>query len=488
MKCPSCNIDNPAGMGFCGHCGAEMLQRCPKCGFENPAGFEFCGKCGLRLTSPGPMPEAPTAGPQTQVPLAYTPAHLAKKILSLRSALEGERKQITVVFADLCGFTSISEKLDPEEVHALMDHCFKILLDGVHRFEGTVNQFTGDGIMALFGAPLAHEDHAQRAVHAALEMQKEIKRYGEDLHHQKGIDLKMRIGINTGEVIVGAIGDNLRMDYTAQGDTTNLAARLQTMAPPGGILIGEQTYRLVEGDFYIENLGEAQVKGKSKPVHIYQPKAARAHRDYVDIAEAPYLTRFQGRDHELQLLKAILERVRRGHGQVVSVVGEAGTGKTRLVHEFKACPELEGVGCLGAGGTSYGKSVRYFPFLRLLKVICGIEEGDTEAQMRERVCAKLAETGLSTLEFAHPLFSLLAIEAEGEALPAAEAEEWRQRTVLALQTLILRESGQRPLMIILENLHWTDTASENLLSQLIDNIAAFPVLLLLSYRPEYRLA
>ena len=327
MNCPSCGVDNPAGMGFCGNCGAEMVQRCVKCGFENPARFEFCGKCGLRLTSPELMPDAPTTREQTQVPLAYTPRHLAEKILTLRSTLEGERKQITVVFADLKGFTALSEQLDPEEVHVLMDHCFKLLLDEVHRFEGTVNQFTGDGIMALFGAPLAHEDHAQRAVHAALEMQKAIGRYGEDLHIQKGIDLKMRIGVNTGEVVVGAIGDNLRMDYTAQGDTTNLAARLQAMAAPGGILIGEQTYRLVEGDFDFENLGEAQVKGRSQPVHIYQPMGARARRGSVEIAEGPYLTRFQGRDHELQLLKALLERARRGHGQVVSVVGEAGTGK-----------------------------------------------------------------------------------------------------------------------------------------------------------------
>ena len=194
----------------------------------------------------------------------------------------------------MSGFTRLSERLDPEEVHTLMDRCFHILLEGVHRFEGTVNQFTGDGIMALFGAPIAHEDHPRRAVQAALEMQAALSAYGQELYRQQGIDLKLRIGVNTGEVVVAAIGDNLRMDYTAQGLTTNLAARLEAMAPPGGVLISEQTYRHIEAYFNCQDLGAIQVKGRSQPVHVYQATGVRTRRGLLDEAEGRYLARLVG--------------------------------------------------------------------------------------------------------------------------------------------------------------------------------------------------
>src|SRR5262245_48261119 len=287
-----------------------------------------------------------TSHPSAPPPLSYTPRHLAEKILTSRSALEGERKQVTVLFADVSGFTCLSERLDPEEIHTLMDRCFHILLDGVHRFEGTVNQFTGDGIMALFGAPIAHEDHPRRAVQAALEMQAALSAYGQELYRQQGIDLKLRIGVHTGEVVVAAIGDNLRMDYTAQGDTTNLAARLEAMAPPGGVLISEQTYRRIEGYFNCQDLGAIQVKGRSQPVHIYQATGVRKRSGLLDEAEGRYLARLVGRDRELHFLQGLLERAKRGQGQVASVVGEPGMGKTRLFYEIKKSLASEDVAFL----------------------------------------------------------------------------------------------------------------------------------------------
>src|SRR5262249_4440020 len=254
---------------------------------------------------------------------------------------------------------SISERLDPEEVHQLMNRAFELMLGEVHRYEGTINQFTGDGIMALFGAPIAHEDHPWRAVQAALEMQAALSAYGQELYRQRGIDLKLRIGVNTGEVIVAAIGDNLRMDYTAQGDTTNLAARLQTMAPLGGVLIGEQTYRRIEGHFDCQDLGAVQVKGRYQPIHVYQATGVRKRTGLLGEAEGRCPTRLVGRDRELYFLQGLLERAKRGQGQVASVVGEPGMGKTRLVYELKKSLAGEDVAFLAGGCLSYGRVIAY---------------------------------------------------------------------------------------------------------------------------------
>jgi class 3 adenylate cyclase len=220
MRCPRCGFENPEGMKFCGQCASPLDRRCPHCGFANPPGFAFCGQCATSLTAP------PAASPP-QVPLSYTPKHLAEKILASRTALEGERKQVTVLFADVSGFTSISEQLDPEDVHQFMNRAFALMLEEVHRYEGTVNQFLGDGLMALFGAPIAHEDHAQRAVHAALGIQRVLHDYAAELHGTRGIAFRMRLGLNTGLVVLGSIGDNLRMDYTAVGTPRTCGA------PPG---------------------------------------------------------------------------------------------------------------------------------------------------------------------------------------------------------------------------------------------------------------
>lgn len=269
MQCPRCQFDNPPTMSFCVECGAKLEWRCPQCGAETRPTFKFCGQCGAALGTPEPAGEqAPMA--KTQVYRrqeakiqSYTPRHLAEKILTSRSALEGERRQVTVLFADVANFTTLAEKLDPEVVHEIIDRCFERITAEVHRLEGTINQYTGDGVMALFGAPIAHEDGPRRAVHAALGIQRALRGYGQELQAQRGLSLQMRIGINTGPVVVGKIGDDLRMDYTAVGDTTNLAARLQQVARPGSVIISEATHRLVAGFFETLDLGEVPVKGRA---------------------------------------------------------------------------------------------------------------------------------------------------------------------------------------------------------------------------------
>ena len=264
MKCPECQSQNQETRKFCRECGVKLILICPQCGSENLPGDKFCGECGHGLSKPTePYPI------DYNQPQSYTPKHLADKILTTRSAIEGERKIVTVLFADIADSTAMFENLDPEDVHQIMDGCFKILMDEIHRWEGTINQFRGDGVMALFGAPIAHEDHAQRACHASLAIQHALVSYAEKLKKDYGIEFKARIGLNTGPVVVGSIGDDLRMDYTAQGDTSNLASRMESNAEPGTVLVSVNTYRLAMDFFEFESLGKIKVKGKKKPQEAF---------------------------------------------------------------------------------------------------------------------------------------------------------------------------------------------------------------------------
>src|SRR5213593_5248498 len=348
MRCSACQADNPPPNRFCDHCGTALEASCPSCGATIRPGARFCGACGQRLGEtptqgpvPAPPPESPGAA-QVGAPgsgfrpslASYTPKHLADKILKSRSALEGERRQVTVLFADLAGFTSLAEKLDPEEVHRIVNGCFERITAEVHRFEGTINQYTGDGVMALFGAPIAHEDSARRAVHAALGIQRAIADYAETLRAERGPALAMRIGLNTGAVVVGAIGDDLRMDYTAVGDTTNLAARLQQTAQPGTVVVSEATHRAIEGFFETLDLGRLEVKGH-EPVRAWQVVRARGARSRIAVGHERGLTPFVGRDRELQTLLARFGDVEAGRGQVVFIAGDAGIGKSRLLYELR---------------------------------------------------------------------------------------------------------------------------------------------------------
>jgi class 3 adenylate cyclase len=330
MKCPKCQFEILEGLTFCGKCGARLEKVCPKCSFSNPSGFKYCGKCGIVLEEAKEVPSINYSEPKS-----YTPKFLADKILTTRSSIEGERKLVTVLFADVANYTAMSEKLDPEEVHQIMDGCFKILMDEIHKYEGTITQFTGDGVMALFGAPVAHEDHAQRACYAALSIQKAVKEYGQEVKSLYGQNFKMRVGLNSGQVVVASIGDDLRMDYTAIGDTTNLASRMESAARPGTILVSDHTHRLVRDFFDFEPLGKVIVKGKEEPQETYELLKAGKVETRIEAAVAKGLTRFVGRYNSMAGLMEAYEKVRSGSGQVLGIVGEAGVGKSRLLFESR---------------------------------------------------------------------------------------------------------------------------------------------------------
>jgi class 3 adenylate cyclase len=316
MKCSKCQSENREEVKFCEDCGAKMEVKCPSCGAFIATGKRFCGECGHDLRKPREAPSVDYSEPQS-----YTPKHLADKILTTRSSIEGERKLVTVFFADVANYTAISEKLDPEEVHQIMDGCFKILMDEIHKYEGTINQFTGDGVMALFGAPVAHEDHAQSACHAALAIQKALGKYAEGLRDDHGIDFKMRIGLNSGNVVVGSIGDDLRMDYTAIGDTTNLASRMEGMAKPGQSMVSQNTYILTRDFFEFKPLGKVEVKGKKEALESYELIKPSEVETRIEAAALRGLSKFIGRGREMEAIKEILEKVRSGSGQVIGVVG-----------------------------------------------------------------------------------------------------------------------------------------------------------------------
>jgi class 3 adenylate cyclase len=358
VSCPNCGHDARAGSGFCNGCGAKLVVTCASCGATPPPGSRFCNGCGATLGA------APANAPPARAPRDYTPKHLADKILTSRSALEGERKQVTVVFADVKGSMELAEQLDPEEWHRILERFFEILTEGVHRFEGTVNQYTGDGIMALFGAPIAHEDHAQRACYAALHLRGELRRYADELRVSRGLNLVVRMGLNSGDVVVGKIGDDLRMDYTAQGHTVGLAQRMESIAESGQAFVTANTARLVEGYFELRDLGTTPVKGSRDPVRVYALEGVGAHRTRLDLSRARGFSKFVGRASDMATLEAALERGSAGRGAVVGVVAEAGTGKSRLCFEFlercraRGLPVYEAHALARRGTTRRGASGR----------------------------------------------------------------------------------------------------------------------------------
>jgi class 3 adenylate cyclase len=332
MKCPACQTENSTGQRFCGQCGARLAVACAACGAANDSGHKFCGQCGAPLA-------AVVATPKFGSPESYTPRHLAEKIVTSKAALEGERNQVTVLFADLKGSMELLAERDPEEARKLLDPVLEHMMEAVHRFEGTVNQVMGDGIMALFGAPLAHEDHAVRACYAALRMQESVKRYAEGVFRSFGVPVQIRVGLNSGEVVVRAIGSDLHMDYTAVGQSTHLAARMEQMAQPGTILLTPETLALAEGFVQVASRGPVPVKGMAAPIEIFELTGASPVRSRLHAAASRGFTRFVGRDAEIDLLRQALGRAGEGHGQLVAVVGEPGVGKSRLVWEFPFASE-----------------------------------------------------------------------------------------------------------------------------------------------------
>src|SRR6266704_2119889 len=481
MQCPRCQAENRAGRRFCAECGAPLALPCSSCGFSNEPEEKFCGGCGTPLTTAPRPPEPPVRAPQS-----YTPGYLAEKILTAKSALEGERKQVTVLFADLKGSMELLADRDPEEARQLLDPVLERLMAAVHRYEGTVNQVMGDGIMALFGAPVAHEDHAVRACYAALHMQEAIGRYAEELRRQQGLDVQIRVGLNSGEVVVRAIGSDLRMDYTAVGQTTHLAARMEQLARPGTTLLTADTLRLVEGYVEVTPLGPVPVKGLPEPVEVYELLRAGPVRSRLQAAVARGLTRFVGREAELEHLRQALARTGAGQGQVVAGVGEAGVGKSRLLYEFTRSHHTHDWLLLASNSVSYGKATAYLPVLDLLKGYFQIEPQDDARRLREKVTGKLLTLDRALEPTLQALLALLEVPVEDPQWQAFDPPQRRQRTLEAVKRLLLRESQEQPLCLVFEDLHWIDAETQALLDSLVESLPTARLLLLVNYRPEYQ--
>jgi predicted ATPase/class 3 adenylate cyclase len=435
---------------------------------------------------PGSSTAAPVSPSSVRPPLAYTPAYLAEQILTSRSALEGERKQVTVLFADLKGSMELLADRDPEEARQLLDPVLEHLMAAVHRYEGTVNQVMGDGIMALFGAPMAHEDHAVRACYAALHMQEAIGRYAEALRRQQGLDVQIRVGLNSGEVVVRAIGNDLHMDYTAVGQTTHLAARMEQLARPGTTLLTADTLRLVEGYIEVTPLGPVPVKGLPEPVEVYELLRAGPVRSRLQAAVARGLTRFVGRDAELEHLRQALARAGAGQGQVVAGVGEAGVGKSRLLYEFTRSHHTHGWLLLASNSVSYGKATAYLPVLDLLKGYFQIAPQDDTHRLREKVTGKLLTLDRALEPTLPALLALLEVPVDDPQWHVFDPAQRRRHTLEAIRRLLLRESQVQPLLLVFEDLHWIDTETQALLDSLVESLPTARLLLLVNYRPEYQ--
>jgi predicted ATPase/class 3 adenylate cyclase len=497
MNCPDCRHANRASAKFCESCGARLPFQCAACGTALRPAARFCDECGEAVGGGSGAPASPVASGGRSASISevadrlsrqlpgYTPKHLADKILTSRSALEGERKQLTVLFADCVGFTEIATRLDPEELHRVMDGCFQHLLEAVHRYEGTVNQFTGDGIMALFGAPIAHEDHAVRAVSAALDVLTRLRGYAALLRQEGGIDLAIRVGVNTGPVVVGKIGDDLRMDYTAQGETVNLAARLQAAARPGGVLVSEATHRLVAGYFDARDAGVLTLKGLAGPVRAWDVTGRRRGRDRFDLAVERGLTPLVGRESELAFLRDCFERARKGDGQVVSIVGAAGVGKSRLAWELRPDGADDSVRYLAGRCLPHGASLPYHLVVSFLQGSFGIADGDDERAQVERIESRVSRLDPAltwTIPYLKHLLALPAPELEAAGL---DHPQQKRRLAEAVKALVLRGAERRPLFLVAEDLQWIDPSSEDFFRALVDSLAAHPVLLLTTYRVGY---
>jgi class 3 adenylate cyclase/tetratricopeptide (TPR) repeat protein len=426
------------------------------------------------------------AAARTARPGSYTPKHLAEKILNTRSALEGERRQVTVLFADMAGFTTLAEGMDPEEVHRIMDRCFEVITAEVHRFEGTVNQYTGDGVMALFGAPIAHEDAPRRAAHAALGIQRALREQSRELQSTGGPRLQMRIGLNTGPVVVGRIGDDLRMDYTAVGDTTNLAARMQQSARPGSVVVTETTHRALSGFFETLDLGRLEVKGHA-PVQAFEVVRARGRRSRFEVAIERGLTPLVGRQHELDTLVSLFAQVEAGHGQAAFIAGEAGLGKSRLILEFRRHLAQRGKDLTWLEGqcVSFGQPLPFLPLIDQLRESFRIEDLDGEPE----IIAKL-EHGvrrMGGLDGHLPFLRyLLSVDPGDPAVAGLDPLVRRRKVFEAVGALSLRGASLHPLVLVFEDLHWVDSGTEEFLASLMDSMAGMRIMLICTYRTGYR--
>jgi len=487
MKCPKCQFDNREGIKFCEKCGLKMELVCHACGAKIPPDRQFCGECGHDLGLPSkPIPKELSFDEKLAKIQRYLPKDLTQKILAQRDKIEGERKQVTVMFCDMEGFTSLTEKLGSEEMYSVMDQVYEILIHKVHDYEGTVNELTGDGIMALFGAPIALEDAPQRAIRSALAIHREINKFSDQLKSEKKMPpIKMRIGIHTGPVIVGTLGNDLRVEFKAVGDTVNLASRMEGLAEPGTTYVTEDTFKLTEGFFRFEALGEKKIKGKEEPVKVYQVIAPSTRRTKFDVSAERGLTPFIGRERELELLLDGFQRAKLSKGQAFSIISEAGCGKSRLLYEFRKAVANEDINFLEGKCLSYSRGVAYHPVIDILKSNFDIREGEGDQEIREKVKKGLGLIGADEASTLPYLLELLSVKHSGIDKISMSPEAKKDRMIEAIKRIVLKGSEVRPLIIAFEDLHWIDKSSEDVVRSHLESIPGSKVLLIFTYRPEF---
>jgi class 3 adenylate cyclase/tetratricopeptide (TPR) repeat protein len=488
MQCPKCHFENRDEAKFCGECGHKFEITCPECGTHNRAENKFCDECGHKLTA---KPVTPTKELSFDEKLfkiqKYLPKGLTEKILSQKDRIEGEWKQVTVMFCDMEGFTKFTELIGPDDTYSIMDQIYEILIHKVHDFEGTVNEMTGDGIMALYGAPIALEDAPQRAIRSSLAIHREMAKFNDKLKQENANIpvLKMRIGIHTGPVVVGTLGNDLRVEFKAVGDTVNIASRIEGLADPGTTYITEETFKLAEGFFRVEALGERKIRGKEKFVQIYRVIATSTRRTRFDVSAERGLTPFLGRERELELLLDGLERAKQGRGQAFSITAEAGVGKSRLLYEFRKVTANEDVTFLEGKCLSFSRGVTYHPIIDLFKSNFDIREGDGDAEIMLKVkkgLKILRANEASTLPY---LLELLSVKESGIDQIPMSPEHRKNRMIETMIRIPLKGSEIRPLIMVIEDLHWIDKSSEDVLKYLLESMSGSRIILMFTYRPEF---
>lgn len=488
MECPQCRHGNREGAKFCAGCGIKLEISCRNCGHFNLHGSNYCEECGASLTgSSDKIPKEQSFTEKLDKLQRYLPQGLTEKILAHRDKIEGERKHVTVLFCDMAGFTPFVEKLGPEEAYGLMDRIYEVLIHKVHRYEGTVNEMTGDGVMALFGAPIALEDAPQRAIRSAMSIHREMVRFSHSMNQgNDGLPpVRMRVGINTGPVVVGTLGNNLRVEFKAVGDTVNLAARMQRLAEPGTTFVTEETFRLTEGYFRFEALGEKVIKGKNGPIKVYRVIEAGRNRTRFDVSAEKGLTPFVGRDRELELLLDGFERSREGRGQAYSIIAESGVGKSRLLYEFRKAVANENVTFLEGRCLSFSRGVSYHPLIGVLKQNFDIKEEDGDSEIRDKVFKGLRALEIGQDTTLGSLLELLSVKPNDNNRAPLSPEARKNRIIKAYTQIMLSGSEIRPLIMAFEDLHWIDEGSEEVFRALLDSISGAKVFLIFTHRPDF---
>jgi class 3 adenylate cyclase/tetratricopeptide (TPR) repeat protein len=478
MKCPKCEHENPVAAKFCEQCAAPLARQCANCATEFSVTANFCPQCG----HPAGIAEENlrSASPQD-----YMPPDLADKILAAKTAAEGERKQVTVMFADVKGSMEFVVGRDPEDAQRLLDPVIERMIEAVHHYEGTVNDIMGDGIMALFGAPIAHEDHAVRASYAALKIQASVKRYADEVRHSYGVPLAVRVGLNSGEIVVRAVRSDLRTDYTGVGQTAHLAARMEQIAKPGSILATTETKKLAEGYVEMKPLGPLPVKGLSEEIPVYEVTGAGAARTRLQAAAARGLTPFVNREAEFDQLNRAKQVAAGGQGQAVAIVGEAGVGKSRFLHQFMHAQHATDWLVLESNSASYERTTPYLPVIELLRQYFNIISNDSAASIRQKVTEKVLALDPSLQDVTAPLLYLLDSLEQQHAFWFLDLAQRRQQTYQAVIRLLLKETEKRPGLVVFEDLHWYDSLTLGLISELFAAAEGARLLLVLTYRPGY---